>query len=116
MHLTPELVEAAYELVRQSRPFRAWKLPEADDLEFRVTRHNDRYAHFEYDVGKYPNISVSERFVKTLPQLLEVLMHEAIHVYQWKAGRASKHAQHNADFKRIAKRVCAAHGFDPKTF
>lgn len=116
MHLTPELLEAAYELVRLSKPFNGWKLPEADDLEFRVTRHNDRYAHFEYDVGKVPNVSVSERYVKSIPQLVEVLMHEAIHIFQWKAGRGSKRYQHNADFKRLAKRVCAIHGFNPKTF
>lgn len=90
-------------------------MPDADDLEFRITRHADRYSHFEYNCGAFPNLSVSERHVKTLPELIAAMGHEAIHIYQWKNGTGSR-AEHNTEFKRISKQICKTYGFDLDKF
>jgi len=39
--------------------------------------------------------------------------HEMIHLRQYLTG---DHEHHGPRFRRMAARVCAAHGFDPKTF
>lgn len=116
LRLTHEAVEGAYNFLRACYPFCRWNLPEADDLAFKVTRHNDRFAHFEYNTGAFPNVAVSERHVKTLDDLLAAMGHELIHIHQWKRGTGSKRGQHNKEFRRLAKLVCKELGFDIKTF
>jgi hypothetical protein len=45
--------------------------------------------------------------------MLGVSAHEMIHLRQHLTGDRERHGQR---FKRMAARVCAVHGFDPKTF
>lgn len=115
LRLTPENLPAAYEYLRACEPFSAWKLPHADDLEFRVTRHKDRFGHFDDKDGKkkFPDISISEVHVKTTATLMETMSHELIHLKDYLDG---KPISHGVAFKRRAARVCKAHGFDPKVF
>jgi hypothetical protein len=42
------------------------------------------------------------------------MAHEIIHLYQDETGPARGH--HNPKFRKLAKRVCAIHGFDPESF
>src|ERR1700754_3947176 len=44
--LTPEMLEGANEYLRVSPPFRAWNLPHADHVSFRVMTTRDRFGHF----------------------------------------------------------------------
>lgn len=119
LHLTPEILEASYELLRATPPFRRWKLPHADDLEFRVTNHAGVFASFHFDderAGR-ERIHVSARHVKNLPLLLQTLAHEMCHlreaaISRRKAGRAN----HGVAFKRLAAQVCKSHDFNPETF
>lgn len=114
--LTPEVVAAAYEFLRHCPPFRGWKLPEADAVEFHVTRHRDRYADHTLD-RKQHRIRVSSHNVKTTYALLQAVAHEIIHEYQDGIAKSgSRKTDHNAEFVRLSKRVCRAHGFDPETF
>lgn len=114
---TPSKVEATYELLRTCSPYSGLKLPEADELAFRVTRHKDRYGHFRPRVNKsgFHEILVSEAHVCSLALLIETVGHEMLHLHQELSGKASS-VQHNANFRRLAIRACAANGFDPKTF
>lgn len=116
--LTPDMAAGAYEYLRVSKPYRRWKLPEADDLGFRITRHNDRFGHFRGEAlpGKIRDIAISESKVITNQMLVEVMAHEMIHLYQEIRGTGSNRVQHNAEFKRLARSICRTHGFDPKTF
>ena len=43
----------------------------------------------------------------------DTMGHEMIHLRQARLGNSGNH---NALFARLARRVCAAHGFDPKSF
>lgn len=119
LHLTPDILEASYELLRATQPFSRWKLPHADDVEFRVTGHAGVFGSFHFD-DTHPGrerIQVSERNVKTLPLLLQVLAHEMCHlreaiVCRRRAGRAN----HGAMFQRLAAQVCRHHDFNLETF
>jgi len=47
--------------------------------------------------------------------VLLTLAHEMIHLVQ-AIHKSDNKNQHNAEFKRLAKRVCHLHGFDYKAF
>jgi hypothetical protein len=114
LRLTPDMLAAGYDFLRATEPFKSWKLPEADDLGFSVVRDPTIFADFslERDV---PVIRVSEARHGHTVTLLATLAHEMIHLHQHRR-RLHRGGDHNADFHRRAARVCALHGFDPKTF
>lgn len=117
LHLTPELLERAYEYLRASRPFRNWKLPEADELGFEVSRHKDRYGHMHgYVRSPDADIAISECSVGSSTTLIEKMAHEMIHLKQHVHKTETANTQHNAEFKRLARVVCAEHMFDFKDF
>jgi len=105
LHITPDLLERTYELLRHTRPFRRWKLPEADDVEFHVTRHRDRFG--DCTDGDPYTIRISSTKHDTLATVLETMAHEMCHM---------RDITHGKVFTRLAKQVCRHHGFDPKTF
>lgn len=119
LHLTPVLLEATYERLRLTQPFKKWKLPHADELEFRVTRHKSVYGSFHFDdKGKgWPKILVSTVVTRTLSKLDEVMAHEMCHLreIQLSLSRASV-ANHGKQFLRLARDICRYHEFDLKTF
>lgn len=115
--LTPELLEGAYEYLRLSPPFRHWSLPEADQISFRVMGTRDRFGHFRgrhHKSSGFSEIAISASQVRSTAMLLATMAHEMIHLYQDENGTARGH--HNPEFRRLAKRVCAVHGFDFEDF
>lgn len=117
MRLTHEALEGAYNFLKACYPFCRWRLPDADDLEFRVTRHKDRFGHFDDRDGKvpFPNISISEIHVTDCRGLLEVMGHELVHVALFVA-KDPHWENHGRAFKAKAKTVCKSMGFDLATF
>jgi len=113
-HYHPDELAAAYEFLRATRPFNRWKLPEADDITFKVTSDPQTYGRFIGDNGKL-TIVISAASASHTIKLIETMAHECLHLHQHVAGHQTK-AEHNADFRKKAKRVCAIHGFDPKAF
>lgn len=108
--LSPEHLAHMYECLRQLPPFTEWKLPESDAVKFRTPAITD-YGEF-----RYPNIiTVSSMKHGHFDRLMETLAHEMVHYAQALKGTDNK-AQHNADFKRRAKRVCSFFGWDYKGF
>ena len=117
--LTPESLAAAYEYLRTTRPFKRWKLPHADEVEFRVERLKDRAADHSvvHRPEKLHTIRVSTENVKTTDGLLEVMAHEMVHAYQdGVAGTGSRRAEHNKEFVRLSARVCKEHGWQLSLF
>lgn len=112
LRLTPDMLAGAYEFLRTTEPFRAWKLPHADELGFAVVRDPNMYADFGMERG-VPVIRVSEVKNGHVVTLLATMAHEMCHLRQERLGDSG---HHNANFKRMAARVCRAHGFDLKTF
>ena len=114
MHLTPAMLHAGYEYLRTTPPFRAWKLPDADDVEFHVMRRTDRTADCETDLpGRPPIIRVSAALVGWTASLMAAIAHEMVHIH---LDRKKVRSAHGWQFKRLAAQVCRHHGFDPKLF
>jgi hypothetical protein len=115
LKLTPQMLVGAYEYLRESPPFRQWRLPDSDQVSFRILGVKDRFGHFRgrhrraRDADGFSEIAISAHLVDSTELLMATMAHEMIHLYQDETGAARGH--HNPQFRRLAKRVCAAHGF-----
>ena len=114
LHLTPEMLEAAYELLRTTPPFKRWRLPPAEEVEFHVTKHLDLRGDC-VDAGHAHVIRISGNCHGSLQKLLETMAHEMCHVRQ-AINDPDDRAHHGSVFKKYAAQVCRVHGFDPKAF
>lgn len=116
LHLTPEMLVLSYALLRETTPFKSWKLPHPDYVGFQVSRTLDVCGQFWIDPRKQvPCIAISGAAVSRLDTLVRIMAHEMIHLKQWASKEITK-GIHNARFRRRAATVCRAHGFDPKLF
>ena len=116
MRLTPELLEACYEFLRVTPPFRRWDLPENYAVKFRVGKTRSHLGDYRWDGPRQRHmIMISGRRVAHTATLISVMAHEMIHLKQ-NCARTETYAEHNANFKRLAKIVCLHHGFDPLEF
>ena len=114
--LTPHVLVAAYEYLRATAPFRRWALPPADEVEFCVTRHRDREGDHDVRGAQRDHVlRVSSYWIKTTSELMEVMAHEMIHAKQ-RMTRTASNDKHNAEFHRLAQRVCQQHGWDKIEF
>lgn len=119
--LTPLLIVSMYSMLRDCPPFRGWKLPEADDIEFRTSRRKD--AHGEH-IEKTPptrgaryTIMVSTEKNGHLNTILQSLAHEMVHLAQAIARVPRRYEAHdNQDFVRRARQVCKTFGWDWRAF
>jgi hypothetical protein len=114
LRLTPEMLEAAYEILRMTLPFKRWKLPHADDVEFHVTRHRDRRGDC-VDAGHAHIVRISSIEIVSLNDLIETMAHEMVHIQQDRMSSNEKFP-HGPLFKRLAKQVCRHHGFEEVDF
>lgn len=112
LRLTPDMLAAGYDFLRMTQPFRGWKLPHSDALGFHVVRRAGLSADFGVDAGT-PFIRISEASNGHAVTLLSSLAHEMIHLRQHLTGDRELHGPR---FQRMAARICASHGFDPKIF
>lgn len=116
LHYTPAMLEAAYELLRTTPPFSRWKLPEPDEVEFRVTRRLDYNAQIQLRKDKPPIIEISSRAMSTLPPLIRAMAHEMTHLHEHLCGDMRSDCKHGAGYRRRARQVCSHHCFDPMQF
>lgn len=105
---------AAYDYLVTTPPFKNWKLPASEEVEFRVTLHRDRYGdHNEIPCKADHCIRVSAKNVATTDGLLSTMAHEMVHM---RLVSIKARDGHGANFLRVAKQVCRVHGWDLKTF
>lgn len=116
LNLTPEMIEAAYELLRTTPPFKRWKLPEADDVGFQIIRTEHTRGTFHVTHGGRPTIAISHKCIGSLHSLVATVAHEMVHMYEDTVHSARSDVMHGARFKRLAAQVCRHHGFDEKLF
>lgn len=114
LHLTPEALECAYELLRVTRPFSGWRLPPADEVEFHIQRTRKQFADCEI-VNGTPIIRVSAAKHAQLGTLLATMAHEMVHLHEFYTLPA-KEVRHGATFNKHADRICRLHGFDRGSF
>lgn len=114
MHLTPATLEAAYELLRATPPFKGWRMPEADEVEFVVSR-TAALGSAGRTAGGQRYIAISGARHAHLATLLPTMAHEMVHLHDQSTGGRDD-VEHGATFRRLAAQVCRHHGFDPKWF
>jgi hypothetical protein len=114
LRLTPDNLAAAYEYLRSTLPFARWKLPHADEIGFRVTRHHGHIA--THQGGNTCTIEVSSYCVGQTSTLMWAMGHEMIHLHQYLHGHETRGVVHNADFWRKARSACRRHGWDERMF
>lgn len=114
IRLTPHMIAGAYDFLRECQPFKAWKLPEPDLIEFRTVRDSGCYGYFQFN--KVPIIGINDTGVGHTDSLIKIVAHEMIHMHQYFARLETAGAVHNANFRKLADRVCRIHGWDSKMF
>lgn len=115
--LTPEILRRAYDMLRACAPLKGWRLPPGEQVEFRVSRARGILGQHVYSVESgCHRIDISAAGNGHLATVVQTMAHEMIHLKQSIDGTASAGAVHNADFRRLAARICGALGFDPKLF
>lgn len=115
--LTPEMMEGVYEYLRATQTLRALKLPHADEIGLKVTRDTDCYGWMHGDKrSKNADIGISEVCVGSSDVLVRTMAHEMIHLYQHRACTETSNTKHNAEYRRIARAVCAELVFDFRAF
>lgn len=109
LHITPEVLAAAYTFLRSTRPFCRWKLPPAESVKFRVT---GSMTEAGYCKGT-EEIGVSKKCSAHTSSLLATMSHEMIHMHLNAKG---VRAHHGPDFVKASGQVSREHGWDMKRF
>lgn len=111
------LVEAVYDMLRLTAPFKRWRLPEADAISFAISRDNNTRGEFHMTgVNKdVPVVTVNEKHHTTIQELMRTVAHEMCHLHEQLHG-TRKDVHHGAFFNRAADQVCKAHNFDRGAF
>lgn len=112
--LTPEIVAAAYDFLRTTKPFCEWNLPEPEDVTFKIVRSNTCNGWHLMDKGHH-TIAISRNGVAHTMTLIATVGHEMIHLFLRETG-VDKRGRHSKVFYRLAEKVARIHGFDPKNF
>lgn len=117
MKLTPRMLEACYNFLRTTLPFKRWKLPEGKEVEFRVGRSRKDFGNcwIHPKRGHYI-VRVSGNRVFHVLSLAETVAHEMIHLHRYQEKETDAWAEHDAEFWRLAKAVCRHHDFDLAEF
>lgn len=115
LHLTHQMLEAVYELLKTTPPFRSWKLPDADDIAFEVVRAPTTSGEYLLRDGKHI-IRISSRCVDRLSTLTMIMAHEMVHLREEVFYKSRPDIKHGARFKRLAKQICRYHGFEEAIF
>jgi hypothetical protein len=114
IHVTPELMEAVYEMLRLTPPFKSWKMPHADDVDFYVMKTRENHGDCGIENGRH-FIRISYRTHKTLFAVILTMAHEMCHVQEHRRGVRGDH-QHGRVFHKLADSVCKNHGWDRGQF
>lgn len=112
LHLTPGILAAAYNYLKETLPFRRWSLPDSDSLKFQVIR-SKKVLGICIERPSGTTIQISSANIGETGSLMRTMAHEMIHVHLNILGVKSHHGK---KFRRLAAGVCKHHGFDAKLF
>src|SRR6185312_8275148 len=118
LRLSPKMLLAAYEYLRATPPVNGWKLPPADEVEFRVVHHKKNSGWWCRRTAKEDEghiIAIAANRLSNMNGLLNTMAHEMIHLYQ-SAKKSETRTDHIAEFAKLMTRVCRVHGFEEMLF
>lgn len=108
--VTPQTVQAVYEMLICLPPFNRWNLPPSKQVVFEVT--NDPTCYGEYEPE--PNtIRISSAKIGHLENITKTTAHEIIHMRLYLKGSKSWD-KHDKVFNDLSYKVAAQLGYDPK--
>jgi hypothetical protein len=115
--VTPARLRAIYVMLQHVPPFDRWNLPPVGNIKFEILR-DETLGEFSLDERDRFCVGINADTHTTLAQVVETMAHELVHIRQEQLGRLPfDHAkQHNAEFRRMARHVCRALGFDVQRF
>lgn len=117
MKLTPEILEASYDFLRATPPFRGWRLPKGEDVTFNVTKTRGTLGSYtRYIRTDRHIINISGARISHPELLINVMAHEMVHLVLGVRKTETPNTEHSAEFRRLARIVCKHHGFDPLDF
>lgn len=119
--LTPQRLAILYDALRAQPPFHRWRLPPADEVEFRTPARRDIHGeHVEKTPpsrGAVHTVTVSIEKHAHFNSVLLTLAHEMCHVAQAVAKIPGRHRGHDTkDFVARTRRVCRTFGWDERNF
>lgn len=112
--LTPHMLASCYEFLRTTPPYRGWRMPHADQVEFLVTRAKQYVG--QHQATEPHRVFASSHWIGHTDTLVFYMGHEMIHVAQAVLKLETPNAVHNADFRRKAALACRYHGWDLRQF
>lgn len=116
LSLTPERLRAVYAALLAFPPFCRMNLPKPAAVQFRLRRTkalDGEYWRWKGTDKHCLDISVHRNGHWNTVGV--TMAHEMIHLHQARQKTESR-TEHNAEFRRIARRVCRRFGFDEKQF
>jgi hypothetical protein len=114
LHLTPDILRAAYDYLNETRPFSRWNLPPGEDVVFKVARSLDTRGWYRMENGRHV-IYVSRNCIGNTASLMALMAHEMTHLHE-QSNKACGRGEHSKAFWRWAAQICKEHGFDPLLF
>lgn len=113
--ITLELVESVYNMLRETPPFKRWKLPDVDSVHITINASIDKAGEYRLESDDTHHILISSRHHETLNSLIVTTAHEMCHLYEVLKG-ARHDVKHSSIFRRAADSICKHHKFDRLTF
>lgn len=114
--LSPNMVRKAYEFLCETPPIKQWNLPSSDDIRFAIANDPNTIAwHTAKGRGKKRRhvFAISAKCVGHTTTLLMAVAHEMVHLHHDLVGIPVAHGE---AFKKHARQICKANGWDAKAF
>jgi hypothetical protein len=108
--VTPQTVQAIYEMLIQVPPFNRWDLPPSKDVNFEV--NNDPSCYGEYEPDPH-TIRISSARLSFIDHIIRTTAHELIHMRLY-IKNSKSWDKHDKVFKTLSHRVATQLGYDPK--
>jgi hypothetical protein len=102
LRITPKLVAATWDYLREVLPLRA---PPADEIRIVCNKNRNILAEWAHRSGAEFRLTVNITDTGALAELIRLLAHEMVHAHQTMTGEETR-GEHNADFYRLW-RICA---------
>lgn len=115
---TPDALKGAYQYLRGTKPFHAWKLPPPDAVEFAAINNQHLAGSTRTNTinGKgFIQLGVNPEKCYTSDYVVSTVAHEMCHMILYLRGSRTWY-RHGKPFNQLAQAVCDAHGFDRKLF
>jgi hypothetical protein len=108
--ITPQTIQAVYEMLVQLPPFNRWNLPPSKHIIFEAI--NDPTCYGEYEPEPHA-IRISYAKIGHLENLTKTMAHEMIHLKLYIKGSKSWD-NHDKVFCALSHKVAVQLGYDPK--